>query len=101
MSKILKARQVTRNPFFASLFACKILSMASMDCLRASLRNCKEIKEHMAKRKNTTGIPDCEIESLARALLPAIQKFFESKEHQREFEEWQKQRRSQQWKKGA
>ena len=48
----------------------------------------------MAKRKNTTGIPDFEIESLARALLPAIQKFFESDEHKREFEEWQQQRQA-------
>lgn len=55
----------------------------------------------MAKRKNTTGIPDCEIESLARALLPEIRKFFESEEHQREFEEWQEQHRSQKQKKGA
>ncbi len=47
----------------------------------------------MAKRKNTTGIPDCEIESLARALLPVIQNLFESEEGKREFEEWQEQRR--------
>ncbi len=50
----------------------------------------------MAKRKNTTGIPDCEIESLARALLPVIQKLFESEEGKRGFEEWQEQRRKQQ-----
>ncbi len=55
----------------------------------------------MAKRKNTTEIPDCEIESLARALLPAIRKFFESEEHQREFEEWQEHRRKQQKKGGV
>ena len=41
------------------------------------------------KRKNNTGIPDFEINSLARALLPAIQKLFESEEGKREFEEWQ------------
>lgn len=55
----------------------------------------------MAKRKNTTGIPDCEIESLARVLLPVIRQFFESEEHRREFEEWQEQHRSHQQKKGA
>jgi hypothetical protein len=31
-----------------------------------------------------------EIEALARCLLPEIQKFFESKEGQREFAEWKK-----------
>ena len=40
------------------------------------------------KRKNNTGIPDFEIDSLERALLPAIQRFFETEEGKREFEEW-------------
>ena len=40
------------------------------------------------RRKNTTGIPDFEIDSLARALLPAIQKLFETEEGKREFEAW-------------
>lgn len=44
------------------------------------------------KRKNNTGIPDFEIDSLARALLPAIQKLFESEEGKREFKEWQAER---------
>ena len=44
------------------------------------------------KRKNNTGIPDFEIDSLARALLPAIQKFFETEEGKREFEEWKAER---------
>ena len=35
------------------------------------------------KRKNNTGIPDFEIDSLARALLPAIQKLFETEEGKR------------------
>jgi hypothetical protein len=35
-----------------------------------------------------TGIPKYEIESLARCLLPEIQKFFESTEGRREFAEW-------------
>ncbi len=40
------------------------------------------------KRKNNTGIPDFEIDSLARALLPAIQKVFDSEDGKREFEIW-------------
>jgi len=45
----------------------------------------------MAKRKSSdygTGIPQHEIESLARVLLPKIQRFFESEDGKREFEEW-------------
>ena len=41
------------------------------------------------KRKNDTGIPDYAIDSLARALLPAIQKYFESEDVQKEFVVWQ------------
>ena len=48
------------------------------------------------KRKNSTGIPDYEIESLAKALLPAIQKLFESKEGQEEFKAWKAERQKQQ-----
>ncbi len=44
-------------------------------------------------RKNNTGIPDFELDSLARALLPAIQKLFEDEEMQKEFEIWQAERR--------
>ncbi len=44
-------------------------------------------------RKNNTGIPDFELDSLARALLPAIQKLFEDEETQKEFEIWQTERR--------
>lgn len=44
------------------------------------------------RKKNTTGIPDFEIDSLARALLPAIQAYFETEEGQREFEVWQAER---------
>lgn len=40
------------------------------------------------KRKNTTGIPDFEIDSLARALLPAIQEFFSIEKNQKEYEKW-------------
>ena len=35
-----------------------------------------------------TGIPKNEIESLARCLLPEIQRFFETPEGKQEFEEW-------------
>ena len=35
-----------------------------------------------------TGIPKHEIESLARCLLPEIERFFESEEGKREFEQW-------------
>ena len=34
------------------------------------------------KKKNTTGIPDFEINSLARALLPVIKAYFETEEGQ-------------------
>ena len=44
------------------------------------------------KHKNNTGIPDFEIDLLARALFPAIQKFFETEEGKREFEEWKAER---------
>ena len=42
------------------------------------------------KRKNNIdfGIPDCEIDSLARALLPTIQELFEDEEMKKEFEVW-------------
>ncbi len=47
------------------------------------------------RKKNTTGIPDFEIDSLARALLPAIQAYFETEEGQREFAAWQDERQQQ------
>mgnify|MGYP001027818104 FL=1 len=47
------------------------------------------------RRKNDTGIPDCEIDSLARALLPAIQNYFMTEVGQREFEAWRAERQSQ------
>ncbi|MGN0813158.1 MAG: hypothetical protein ACI4MQ_06605 [Candidatus Coproplasma sp.] len=40
------------------------------------------------KPKNNTGIPDFEIDSIARALLPAIQAYFATEEGQREFALW-------------
>jgi len=44
----------------------------------------------MKKKKRKSGIPQYEIEMLARCLLPDIQKFFESEEGQKEFAEWKK-----------
>ena len=47
----------------------------------------------MASKKTSdhgTGIPLYEVEALARALLPEIQRFFESEEGQKEFQEWKK-----------
>jgi len=38
--------------------------------------------------KHNTEIPAYEIETLARCLLPEIQKFFETEEGQQEFENW-------------
>ncbi len=46
------------------------------------------------KRKNTTGIPDYELDSIARALLPAIQKLFEDEKTQKDFEQWQTERKT-------
>ena len=48
------------------------------------------------RKKNNTGIPDFEIDSLARALLPAIQNYFATEEGQREFKAWQAERQKQQ-----
>ena len=39
-------------------------------------------------KDNITNIPEHEIESLARCLLPEILKFFESEDGKKEFEEW-------------
>ena len=46
----------------------------------------------MAKRKNNTGIPQHEIDSLARAFIPAIMNYFNSEEGMHEFEAWKAQR---------
>lgn len=48
------------------------------------------------RKKNTTGIPDFEIDSLARALLPAIQQYFETDEGKKEFAVWQAERQQRQ-----
>ena len=49
-----------------------------------------------SRKKNNTGIPDFEIDSLARALLPAIQAYFETEEGQKEFAAWQAERQQRQ-----
>ena len=46
----------------------------------------------MARRKNNTGIPQHEIDSLSRAFIPAIMNYFNSEEGMREVEEWKAQR---------
>ena len=49
----------------------------------------------MSRRKkltNNSGIPQHEIENIARILLPVILAFYESEEGQREFAEWKAQR---------
>lgn len=50
----------------------------------------------MSRRKpNNTGIPDFEIDSLARALLPAIQAYFSTEEGRIEFAKWQAEKQQQ------
>ena len=49
----------------------------------------------MGRRKkliNNSGIPQHEIEKIARCILPDILAYYESEEGQREFAEWKKQR---------
>lgn len=45
----------------------------------------------MAEEREEIAIPDFEIESLARCLLPKIQAYFESDEGQAAFEKWKQQ----------
>ena len=46
------------------------------------------------KKDYGTGIPQHDIEMLARCLLPKMQEFFESEEGKKEFEEWKKKQSS-------
>ena len=46
----------------------------------------------MARRNKTTGTSNCELDSLARLLLPAIRAYMADEENQREFEKWQAER---------
>ena len=46
----------------------------------------------MAKRrKNNTGVPDAELDSIARVLYSSIKEYCNSEKGKREFAEWQKQ----------
>ena len=51
------------------------------------------------KQNNNTGIPDFELESLARMLLPKIQEMFKDEQIQKEFEKWKAERMNKQEKK--
>ena len=44
------------------------------------------------KRINNSGIPQHELEHIARCILPDILAYYESEEGQREFQEWLAQR---------
>jgi hypothetical protein len=46
----------------------------------------------MSGKKSPLEVPDYVVESLARCILPSIQKYYESEKGQREFEEWKKKR---------
>lgn len=50
---------------------------------------------------NNSGIPDHEIEKIARCLLPELQAFYESKEGQKEFAECKKKRDAEQSRKAT
>ena len=52
-------------------------------------RGGQDYKLMKRNHQNTTGIPDFELDSLARALLPVVQSLFEDEEVKKEFEEWQ------------
>ena len=47
---------------------------------------------------NNSGIPQHEIEHIARCILPDILAYYESEEGQREFQEWLAQREVESWK---
>ena len=40
------------------------------------------------KRKNNTEIPEEQLESLARVLLPIMQEYLSSEQGQKDFDEW-------------
>lgn len=47
----------------------------------------------MSCKKTPPEVPDHVVESLARCILPSIQKYFESEEGQREFAEWKERKK--------
>ena len=55
---------------------------------------------HLAKKKAIndygTGIPQHEMEALARVLLPEIEKFYASEEGQRQFAQWKEEQQLEQ-----
>ena len=62
------------------------LRRAGESCGKILFRRC-----NLSRRKkltNNSGIPQHEIENIARILLPDILAFYESEEGQREFAEW-------------
>ena len=65
------------------------------------LKNAEKIRRFLVKKKqnNNTGIPDFELESLARMLLPKIQEMFKDEQVQKEFEEWKAKREANKLKK--
>ena len=48
----------------------------------------------MARKRKETGLPNSELDSLARFLLPVIRSFMADESNQREFEVWQAERKS-------
>ena len=50
----------------------------------------------MLRKKNTTGIPDFEIDSLAKTLLPMMRAYLDSEDGQKEFKAWQGERQQKQ-----
>ena len=44
------------------------------------------------RRKNNTGLPDAELDSIARVLYSSIIEYCNSEKGKKEFAEWQKQR---------
>ena len=59
-------------------------------------RGGQDYKLMKRNHQNTTGIPDFELDSLARAILPVIQNLFEDEAVKKEFEECQAQRKAKQ-----
>ena len=65
----------------------KIVKAVEAGCGKKLFRRC-----NLSRRKkltNNSGIPQHEIENIARILLPDILAFYESEEGRREFAEWQ------------
>ncbi len=44
------------------------------------------------RRKNTMGLPDSELDSIARVLYPSIIEYCNSEKGKKDYAEWQKQR---------